>query len=383
MKNIFIVSSSRSEFGILKNIIINLSNSKRVKCKLIITGTHLNKKFGNTIDEINNLKLKNLYKIKLKMGKTSSFNSCKISSELIKKIGNLYKKDKPDCLVVFGDRFEMLPISLVSFLYKVPILHIGGGETTEGSSDESIRHAITKLSSFHFVTHEVHKKRLIQLGEKKENVFVIGSPGIENIKKTKILTKSMLEKKFKFKFLKINIVVNFYPLTNKINKDKTYILELLNALNKFKHTRIIFTSPAFDIGTDIITKEIKNFCKYNKNSLFFKSLGSTNYISLLKHSDLIVGNSSSGLIEAPVIGTRVINIGDRQKGRIRPKEIYDIKCNKQIIEEDIKKILNKKIKFTQIYPNINSSKKFLKIISKIDLKDSLTKKFIDIKKDEK
>ena len=106
------------------------------------------------------------------MGKTSSFNSCNISSELIKKIGNLFKKNKPDCLVVFGDRFEMLPISLVSFLYKVPILHIGGGETTEGSSDESIRHAITKLSSFHFVTHEVHKERLIQLGENKENIFV-------------------------------------------------------------------------------------------------------------------------------------------------------------------------------------------------------------------
>ncbi len=379
MKNIFIVSSSRSEFGILKNIIINLSKSNKINCKLIITGTHLNKKFGNTVNEINKLKLKNLHKIKLNMGKTSSFNSCIISAELIKKIGNLFKKNKPDCLIVFGDRFEMLPISFVSFLYKVPILHIGGGETTEGSSDESIRHAISKLSSFHFVTHNIHKNRLIQLGEMRKNIFVIGSPGIENIKNTKILSKSVIEKKFNFKFLKTNMVVNFYPLTNKINKDKANIIELLSALSKFKQIRIIFTSPAFDIGTDIINKEIRKFCNLNKNSLFFKSLGSTNYISILKHSDLIIGNSSSGLIEAPVIGTKVINIGDRQKGRIRPREIYNIKCNRQIIEKAIKKILNKKIKFTQIYPNINSSKKFLKIISDINLKDSLTKKFIDIK----
>ena len=379
MKNIFIVSSSRSEFGILKNIIINLSKSNKINCKLIITGTHLNKKFGNTVNEINKLKLKNLHKIKLNMGKTSSFNSCIISAELIKKIGNLFKKNKPDCLIVFGDRFEMLPISFVSFLYKVPILHIGGGETTEGSSDESIRHAISKLSSFHFVTHNIHKNRLIQLGEMRKNIFIIGSPGIENIKNTKILSKSVIEKKFNFKFLKTNMVVNFYPLTNKINKDKANIIELLSALSKFKQIRIIFTSPAFDIGTDIINKEIRKFCNLNKNSLFFKSLGSTNYISILKHSDLIIGNSSSGLIEAPVIGTKVINIGDRQKGRIRPREIYNIKCNRQIIEKAIKKILNKKIKFTQIYPNINSSKKFLKIISDINLKDSLTKKFIDIK----
>ena len=379
MKKIFTVTSSRSEFGILKNIILELSNSKKLISKLIVTGTHLEPKFGKTINEINNLKIKNISKIKIKMGKTSSSRSSIIAFNLIKKFNNFFIKDKPDAIILFGDRFEILPIANVCFLHKIPIIHIGGGETTEGSSDESIRHAVSKLSSFHFVTHKIHKNRLIQLGEDKKKIFIIGSPGIENIKNTNILSRDILEKRFNFTFLKKNFVVNFYPITNKKNKDKSYILELLNALERFKDVRIIFTLPAFDIGTDIIITEIKKFVKNNKNSIFFKSLGSVNYLSILHYSDLIIGNSSSGLIEAPSLGTKVINIGERQKGRIRPKQVIDIDCKKMTIEKAIANTLKSKIVFKNIYPNIKSSKKFVKILSELNTKNSLTKKFIDLK----
>ena len=168
MKKIFTVTSSRSEFGILKNIIHELSNSQKINSKLIVTGTHLESKFGKTINEINKLKIKNITKIQINMGKTSSFNSSIIASDLIIKFNNYFKKNKPDAIILFGDRFEILSIANVCFLHKIPIIHIGGGETTEGSSDESIRHAVSKLSSFHFVTHEIHKNRLIQLGEEKK-----------------------------------------------------------------------------------------------------------------------------------------------------------------------------------------------------------------------
>ncbi|MDB9983199.1 UDP-N-acetylglucosamine 2-epimerase [Candidatus Pelagibacter sp.] len=379
MKKIFTVTSSRSEFGILKNIILELSNSKKLISKLIVTGTHLEPKFGKTINEINNLKIKNISKIKIKMGKTSSSRSSIIAFNLIKKFNNFFIKDKPDAIILFGDRFEILPIANVCFLHKIPIIHIGGGETTEGSSDESIRHAVSKLSSFHFVTHKIHKNRLIQLGEDKKKIFIIGSPGIENIKNTNILSRDILEKRFNFTFFKKNFVVNFYPITNKKNKDKSYILELLNALERFKDVRIIFTLPAFDIGTDIIITEIKKFVKNNKNSIFFKSLGSVNYLSILHYSDLIIGNSSSGLIEAPSLGTKVINIGERQKGRIRPKQVIDIDCKKMTIEKAIANTLKSKIVFKNIYPNIKSSKKFVKILSELNTKNSLTKKFIDLK----
>ena len=378
MKKIFIITTARSEFGLLKNIILELSKIKKINLSVIASGTHLVSKYGKTINEINKLKLKNLKKIKIQIGTTSSSNSSKIAFNLIKKFSALFKLEKPDTIIVFGDRFEILAISYVSFLHKIPIIHIGGGETTMGSSDESIRHSVSKLSSFHFVTHNQHKKRLVQLGENKKNIFVIGSPGIENIKRTKILKKKDLEKKFNFKFLKRNIIVNFYPVTNEKNKDEFYINQLLSSLSEFKDTRIIFTFPAFDIGSDIISKKIKLYIKQNKNAISFKSLGSQNYFSMLKYSNLVIGNSSSGLIEAPIIGTKVINVGDRQKNRIKPKEIFDVPCNKNSIKKVIKIALEKNIKYKNIYPNIKSSKKFAKIISKLDFENVLKKKFYDL-----
>ena len=379
MKNIFIITTARSEFGILKNIIIEVSKIKKIKLTVIASGTHLISKYGKTINEINKLKLKNLKKIKIQVGDTSSQNSIKIASNLMKKFSKLFEKDKPDCIVVFGDRFEILAISYVSFLYKIPIIHIGGGETTMGSSDESIRHSVSKLSSFHFVTHKEHKKRLIQLGENKKNIHIIGSPGIENIKKTKVLKKKEVEKRLGFKFLRYNIVVNFYPLTNEKNKDEFYINQLLNSLSSLKNTRIIFTFPAFDIGSDIILKRIKLFVKNHKNTLTFKSLGSENYFSILKYSNLVIGNSSSGLIEAPIIGTKVINIGDRQKNRIKPKEIIDVPCKSKEIKNAINLVMKKNIMYKNIYPNIKSSKKFAKILSSLKLHHVLKKKFFDLK----
>ena len=384
MKKIFTVTSSRSEFGILKNIILKLSALKKINHKLIVTGTHLEKKFGSTIDEIYKLKIKNIIKIQIKMRETSSVNSSIIASNLIIRFDDLFKKEKPDAIILFGDRFEILSIANVCFLHKIPIIHIGGGETTEGSSDESIRHAVSKLSSFHFVTHQTHKNRLQQLGENKNRIFIIGSPGIENIKKTKILSKKIIEKKFNFLFFKKNFVVNFYAITNKKNVDKQNILQLLKALEKFKDVRIIFTLPAFDIGSDVIIDEIKKFVKKNKNCVFFKSLGSQNYLSILKYSDLIIGNSSSGLIEAPIVGIKVINIGERQKGRIRPEEVININCEKSIIEKSINRALKIKIKFKNIYPNIKSSQKFANILKKLKIKKALTKKFNDLERlDEK
>jgi len=379
MKKILFVTASRSEFGILKNIILSTSNFSNFKSKLLVTGTHLNSKFGYTKNEINKSNISRVISIKIKMGKTSGTNSCNIASEMIKKIGALLSKNQPDSVVLFGDRFEILAIAYACFLQKIPIMHIGGGETTEGSNDESIRHAVSKLASFHFVSHKIHKERLLQMGENKKRVFIIGSPGIENIRKIKLMSKSNLEKELKIKFLKNNFVVNFYPLTNHIGKEKKHIKILLKALTKFKSARIIFTLPAFDIGSDIIINEIKKYVKNNKNSYFYKSLGSLKYLSLLKYSNLILGNSSSGLIEAPIIGTKVINIGDRQKGRIKPKEVINIKCVEKDIVRSIKYALRKKILYKNIYPKINSSKKFTQILKSLKFENVLIKKFIDFK----
>jgi UDP-hydrolysing UDP-N-acetyl-D-glucosamine 2-epimerase len=379
MKNIFIVTSARSEFGILQNIILELFKSKKIKSNLVVTGIHLEKKFGKTVDEISKLKIPRVVKIKIKnLKKTTSKNSSLVASELVAKFNLMILKNKIDSVILFGDRFEILAIAYTFFLHKIPIIHIGGGETTFGSSDESVRHALSKLSNFHFVTHQIHKKRLIQMGENKKNIFLIGSPGIENIKKTNFLTKNEIEKKLGLKFLKINIIVNLYPITNQKGKDKFYITQLLKALELFKECRIIFTLPAFEIGSDIIIKLIKLFVKKNKNSFFYKSLGSQNYLSTLKFCNLMIGNSSSGLIEAPLVGLKVINIGDRQNGRIRPKGIINCRCDFKSIKSSINLALRTKTNYKNIYPNIKSSIKFVKLVERLNFKKSLVKKFIDI-----
>ena len=183
MKKVFIVSTARSELGLLKNIIFELSKKKKYKISVLISGTHLSKRYGYTINELDNFSSKNIIRFKIPIGISSNENSVKFSLSLMKYLSELIKDKKPSTVIVFGDRFEVLATSYVSYLYKIPIVHIGGGEITSGSRDESIRHAISKLADYHFVTHNIHKRRLVQLGEKKKNIFVIGSPGVENAKK--------------------------------------------------------------------------------------------------------------------------------------------------------------------------------------------------------
>jgi GDP/UDP-N,N'-diacetylbacillosamine 2-epimerase (hydrolysing) len=378
MKKIFIVSTARSELGLLKNIIFKLNKIRKYKISVLISGTHLSKKYGYTINELDNISSKNIIRFKIPIGISSNENSVKFSVNLMKNLSALIRFEKPSALIVFGDRFEVLAISYVGYLFKIPIVHIGGGETTSGSRDESIRHAISKLADYHFVTHNLHKKRLIQLGEKKQNIFVIGSPGVENAKKIKIIHKKKLEKKFNFKFYKKNILISYYCVSSNKKKVIYEINQLLKSLKSFKNVRFIFTLPAFEIGSDLVKREIKKFVKLNDNAIMFKSLGTQNYISFLKYSNVILGNSSSSLIEAPEMGTNVINIGDRQKNRIKPKGVLDVPCESIKIKNAIDKSLKKKIKFQSIYPNIETSKKFSKIFSELNLKDGLFKKFYDL-----
>lgn len=382
-KVICVISSSRADYGLLKNIIFEIKKSKKLILKLLVTGTHLSSSHGLTYKEIMNDKIRIDNKIKVLKNSDSELGVSKSLSEGIKKFSYTYNKIKPDLVLVLGDRFEIFSAAIASMLSRIPIAHIHGGESTEGVIDEAIRHSITKMSHLHFVAATPYKKRVIQLGESPKNVYCVGGMGVDTIKKTKFYSKKFLEKKIGFSLNKKNILVNFHPVTIKKNMTRIYISEILKALKLFQDSRIIFTMPNADHESKIIFKEINNFVKKNKNSTVFKSLGSLTYLSCLKFVDIIVGNSSSGLLEAPTLKTPTINIGERQDGRLKAKSITDCPPKKKEIVTNIKKVLRNKGKFNKSYfkspyGTIGASKKIISILEKKSFNNLLKKTFYDL-----
>ena len=284
--------------------------------------------------------------------------------------------------MVLGDRIELIPICYSALLFNIPIVHFNGGELTEGLMDDAIRHSVTKLSHIHFVSNEIYKKRVIQMGENPKKVFNIGGTSIDNIKNTKLLKKEQLEKKLGLQFNKKTFLVTYHPVTlDKKNSEKE-INNLLNVLSNYKNNQIIITGTNIDPNNNYIKKKISKFSKRNSNVKYFDSLGHTNYLSIMNTCDLVVGNSSSGILEAPFLKKPVINIGIRQGGRLKSKNIISCKSSKKDIERAFKISESRKFKnqlknFKTFYGNGNTSKKAIKILEKINLENILIKKFYE------
>ena len=379
-KKIFLITSNRSEYGILRNLIQKLKKSKKLKLKLIVTGAHLNKLFGSTIDEIIKDKNKIFYKIKINQSNIKSEKTYLQSSKIISSFSKLFLKYRPDLIMILGDRFEIFSVAIAAVFNNFPIAHLYGGEVTEGSMDEIFRHSITKMSNYHFVSTERSKKRVRQLGENPKNIFLVGSLGVENIKKINLISRSELAKKLNINFEKKNIMFSYHPERNN-SKIVSNLKNIFLALKSLKHINIFITMPNPDEGNSIIYKRIIDNVKKNDNFFFIKSMGSTNYLSMISHVDLIIGNSSSGIIEAPSLKTPSIDIGDRQKGRERAKSVFHCKSNKKEILNLINKILRKKsnkLNFKNPYEKSNASKKIIKILENINYKSNLVKKFYNI-----
>ena len=384
MKKICFFTGSRSEYHLSKNLIKQFLKSKNFNTKLIVSGSHLSKKFGNTISDILADKINPSFLIKIN-DKLNSASEISDSLSLILKKSNLFlQKNKPDLMFLVGDRYETFCIGLSCLILNIPIAHIHGGELTEGSYDDNLRHALTKFSHFHFVSNNIFKKRVIQLGEQPKNVFVVGGLGVDNIKKTKLLSRKILIKKFKLK--KINFLVTFHPSTLEVNESINIFKNLLKVLEKYQDVKIIFTYPSSDFGNDELIDMIISFKKKYKNVEVVKSLGTTNYLSLTKIVNLVIGNSSSGIAETPTFNTPTINIGDRQKGRLFAKSVISSTGLKININESIKKGLSKSF-LNSLKNNVNpygtggACDKIYEITKRIKInKNIIKKKFFDIKK---
>ena len=383
-KKICIITGSRAEYGLLKNLILRLKKNKKFKIKLIVTGSHLSEKYGFTLREIKKDSLNIENKINLNFKKDNTIGISNSISLGLNKFVKIFEKLKPDLILVLGDRFEIYTSALAALLCRLPICHIHGGELTEAMLDDAFRHSITKMSHIHFAANQIYRKRIIQLGENPKNVFNVGGLGVDSIKKQKILKKSELEKFLNLNFLKKSILVTFHSETLNRKSTKKNFNELLRALKKIQNTTIIFTMPNHDIDSSIIHSSILKFVKNKKNSFFFKSLGQKVYYSCCKYMTCMVGNSSSGLLEMPTFKKFTINIGDRQKGRIKAKSVINCKFNSQEIYKKINFVLKSKnqLKIKNVknpYGEGGATDKIISILEKVNLKDILNKRFYDLR----
>lgn len=374
MKRILFITSSRADYGLIRDVVIETQKINK-ETYLMVTGSHLAKNFGKTITEIKRDKIKNIIKKKLL---NKNFEDKDISAYISKSINlttEVIIKKKPDVIVVLGDRYELLGSVLASMSFRIPIAHIHGGEVTHGAFDDSIRHAITKLSHLHFPVHDDYKKRLIQLGENPKTIYNYGGLGAHSIAKSKFKSKFELEKILKINLNGKLVLATFHPVTLEKSKSKFQIKNFIKFLNTLNDVKILITSSNFDNENKIIKEELIKFSK-KENVYYLNSLGNLVYISLMKIANLVIGNSSSGVLETPSFGVPTINIGSRQSGRIISKNIINSDYDFKSIQKAFKKIHKLKLQKNSIFYKKNTPQKIAKKI--LDFKFDIKKIFYDL-----
>lgn len=384
-KDICVITGSRAEYGILKPLINLIDEDDFFNLRLVVTGMHLSYEFGLTYKEIEQDGFCIDEKIESVLSSDTAVGVSKSMALTIIGFSEYFSRVKPDLVIVLGDRYEILAATCSAAIAQIPIAHIHGGETTEGSLDEIFRHSITKMSYLHFVSTEEYRKRVIQLGEDPDRVFNVGALGVENVKNIDLLTKHQLEDEINFRLDKRYALVTFHPVTlGKISVEEQ-VNQLLKALDNFKDIDLIFTKSNSDSNGRVINNLIDAYViKNGERAIVFESMGLLRYLSAMKYCSFVIGNSSSGIIEAPSFNVPTVNIGDRQKGRVQAKNI--INCDP--VCEDIINSINEALSQSKIYlesinnpyGNGSTSKKIIEKIREVDLKNiSLKKSFYDIK----
>ena len=382
-RKICIVTGTRAEYGLLYWLMKEIELDEKLELQIIVTGMHLSPEFGLTYQEIEkdfkiDKKVEMLLSSDTSVGISKSMGLAQIS------FAEAYEELSPDIIVVLGDRYEIFSAVSAAMIARIPIAHLHGGEATEGLIDEPIRHSITKMSHLHFTAADKYKDRVIQLGEQPNRVWNVGGLGIENIKRLKLFSKVEFEKSIDFTLNKKNILVTFHPVTLENATAEVQFTELLHALDQLESTNIIFTKANSDTDGRLINKMIDDYVKTNQHkSIAFTSLGQLRYLSALQYVDAMVGNSSSGLIEAPSFKIGTIDIGDRQKGRIKASSVIDTKNTKESILEGFERLYSTQfqkelLKTINPYGDGYSSGKIINILRDIKLENILKKSFYDL-----
>lgn len=387
MKRIGIMTGTRAEYGLLKSLMQEINKDNDLELYLIVSGMHLSPEFGMTYKEIEEDGFEINAKVEMLLSSDSPAGISKSIGLGVIGFADEFQRADLDMLILLGDRYEALSAAICAMVMRIPIAHLHGGELTEGAIDEGIRHSITKMSYLHFTSTEEYRRRVIQLGENPERVFCVGAIGVENIKKINLMTKEELERSIHFEIDENTVIVTYHPVTLENNTVEEQFLNLLEVLDRNPKIRMIFTKANADTNGRIVNELIDKYVAQNsERACAFMSLGQKRYLSALKYCRIVIGNSSSGIIEAPSFGKPIINIGDRQKGRICADSVINCGYTQQEIQQAMETALteefeNKARNCRNPYEKENTAANIISVIKDYLLNDKikLKKGFYDIK----
>lgn len=385
MKKICVVTATRAEFGLLHPLLEKLLKVEEFDIRIVATGTHLSPEFGLTYKEIEEAGMKIDRKIEMQLSSDSTVAMSKTMGLTMISFADYFQESKPDYVVLIADRYETLSMAAVAMCMQIPIIHLYGGETTEGAIDECIRHAISKMSYLHFATTEPYRQRIIQMGESPDRVFNVGGLGVENIKTCRLLEKKELEESLEIELWSKYALVTFHPVTLEKDTALQQAKELIAACEHFKDIQFIFTKANQDAYGRLINEMFVETASQHENMKVYDSLGMKRYLSALKHASFVLGNSSSGIMEVPSFGIPTVNIGDRQRGRLRAESILDCRPQRDDIITAIEKAMSMEFRAVcqscrNPYEGDDPSGDIVRIMKKFILEDKidLKKKFYNI-----
>lgn len=384
-RKICVVTGTRAEYGILSALMSEMACDNELKLQVVVTGAHLSEEFGHTYQHIEDDGFHIDAKVEMLLPGDSRVSITKSTGRGVMGFADAYDRLQPDLIVVLGDRYEILAAAQAALLMNIPMAHIHGGEITEGAVDESIRHAITKMAHLHFTSTERYRMRVIQMGENPANVFAFGAPGLDNFVRMKLPDLSSLEESLGIKLKAPVFLITFHPETFADDAPQAAVKPLLDSLASFGDATCVITKANADAGGKAINAELGSFAeKFPDRVVLVSSLGQARYLGMLKVADVVIGNSSSGIIEAPAAGVPTVNIGDRQKGRLRAPSVVDCANNSQAISTAILKCLSNSFReeaFAKENPYGQPgliSKEIKGILKTVELEGILVKRFFDM-----
>lgn len=385
MKKICIITGTRAEYGLLKPVIDKVYRADDMELNLVVTGMHLSAEFGWTYQEIEQDGYPIHAKIEMLLSSDTAVGITKSMGVELIGFSDYFAVNAPDMVIILGDRYEAFIAAAAAMMSRIPIAHIHGGEITEGAIDEAIRHSITKMSHIHFTAADEYRKRVIQMGESPETVYNVGSLGVEGITTLKLLTREELEKSIGFVFSRETIMVTYHPATLANMTSAEQFQNILDVLDEHPELDVIFTKANSDTDGRIINSMIDKYVEdHQERCQAYISLGQLRYLSALRFCAVVLGNSSSGMIEAPSLGIPTINVGDRQAGRICAKSVLSCENDVQDIDRTLRKALsaefrNSIINVNNPYEKKQTSRMILDIIRKaLDRGIDIKKRFYDI-----
>ena len=385
-RKICVITGSRADYGLLRWVMRGINDEPSLKLQIIATGMHLSPRYGSTYQEIEKDGFEIDYKLDMLIGSNTAVAITKSIGYGVVGFADALERLRPDLIVVLGDRFEIFSAVAAALIAQIPVAHIHGGEITEGNFDDALRHSITKMSHIHFVAADEYRNRVIQLGESPGRVFTVGGLGVDSIKHTQLVNKEDLSEILQFSFQRKNLLVTFHPVTLEKDYGATQLTEMLDALDSFPEVGLIFTLPNADTGSELLTRLIQAYVNERDNSVLFASLGSDLYLSTMACVDGLIGNSSSGLLEAPSMQVGTVNIGNRQRGRIQAKSVISSESRKDEIQSAVYKLLSDEFRHSIKGENGQfggggASQKIIEVLKTEDLKSLVKKVFYDFRKD--